>query len=68
MNLSPEEIRKLPMHVKVEMAMRAAVENVIAENKRLGLPLAVLRDGKVAWISAEEAEAEVAAEKAAAGR
>ena len=41
--------------------MQEAVAQVIAEHKRLGMPLSILRDGKVVRISAEEAEAEYAA-------
>lgn len=42
-------------------AIQEAVAQVIAEHKRLGMPLSILRDGKVVRISAEEAEAEHAA-------
>jgi hypothetical protein len=47
-------------------ALREAVWDVIVDHKRLGLPLVVWRDGKVAHISAEEAEAEYLAAKAKA--
>jgi hypothetical protein len=47
-------------------ALREAVWDVIVEHKRLGLPLVVWRDGKVAHISAEEAETEYLAAKAKA--
>jgi len=42
------------------MALREAVAGVIAEHKRLGLPLAVWRDEQVVWISADEALEECA--------
>jgi hypothetical protein len=41
------------------MAFREAVTEVIAEHKRLGLPLVIWRDGRVVRISAEEVEAEL---------
>jgi hypothetical protein len=58
MNLTQEELLKLPLDVRAEMALREAVAEVIAEHKRLGLPLAMWRDGKAVWIYAEELEAE----------
>ena len=39
-------------------ALREAVADVIAEHKRLGLPLVIWRDGRVVEISPEEAEAD----------
>jgi hypothetical protein len=45
-------------HERATRALEEAVAGVIAEHKRLGLPLAVWRDGKVVHISPEEAEAE----------
>jgi hypothetical protein len=45
-------------------AFREAVAKVIAEHKRLGMPLSIWRDGGVVHISAEEAEAEYAARAA----
>jgi phage shock protein A len=45
-------------------ALREAVADVIAEHKRLGMPLIVWRDGKVVEISPEEAESEYNAAKA----
>lgn len=51
---------QLPLHALALQALREAVAQVIAEHKREGTPLAVWRDGQVVWISAEEAEAELA--------
>jgi hypothetical protein len=45
-------------------AFREAVAKVIAEHKRLGMPLSIWRGGKVVRISPEEAEAEYAANAA----
>lgn len=41
----------------IDDAMNAAVRQVVLRHKQLGLPLAVWRDGKVVWISPEEASA-----------
>jgi hypothetical protein len=67
MTPSPEEIARMPWHERALRAMQEAVAGVIAEHKRLGLPLAVWRDGKVVHISPEEAEAEFNAHRAAEG-
>ncbi len=40
---------------KAEKALRKAVKRVIEENRRLRLPVAVMRHGKAVLISAEEA-------------
>ena len=37
-------------------AMREAADDAIQQHKRWGLPLAVWRDGAVAWVSPEELE------------
>jgi hypothetical protein len=55
-----------PLHKEAIQAMREAVWDVIQEHKRLGLPLASWRDGKVIHLTAEEAEAEYLAAKARA--
>jgi hypothetical protein len=40
---------------KAEKALRKAVKKIIEENRRLGLPVAVMRNGKPVLIPAEEA-------------
>ena len=50
----PPEILNLPLEVRAEMAMKAAVEEVVDEHIRDGRPLHVWRDGKVVAIPAEE--------------
>jgi hypothetical protein len=40
----------------IGQAMNAAVREAVLQHKQKGLPLAVWRDGKVAWIPAEEIE------------
>ena len=65
MTPSPEEIARMPWHERALRALEEAVADVIAEHKRLGLPLVIWRDGKVVHISPEEAEAEFNARMAA---
>jgi hypothetical protein len=66
MNPANDEKPRGLLREEALQALREAVADVIAEHKRLGLPLVVWRDGKVAHISAEEAEAEYLAAKAQA--
>ena len=44
---------------KAEKALRKAVKRVIEENRRLGLPVAVMRNGKPVLIPAEQAIASI---------
>ncbi len=39
---------------EIDAAMNAAVREAILQHKQKGLPLAVWRDGKVAWVSPAE--------------
>lgn len=50
----PESVLSLPLELRAEMAFKAAVEDVIEEHSRLGLPLPIWRDGKVVEVSAGE--------------
>jgi hypothetical protein len=44
----------LPLEKRAEMAFKEAVEEVIEEHVRLGLPLYIWREGKVVGLSARE--------------
>lgn len=44
---------------KAEKALKRAVKKVIEENRRLGLPVAVMRNGKPVLIPAEEARTSI---------
>lgn len=46
-----------PQVQKAELAMKEAVEDVVKEHRRLGLPLAVWQDGKVVMVPPEPATA-----------
>lgn len=48
------KILKLPLEVRAEMALKAAVQKVIDEHARAGLPIYVWRDGRVVELSAQE--------------
>ncbi len=43
----------------VETAVRLAIRDAILEHKREGLPMVIERDGRIVWISAEEADREL---------
>jgi hypothetical protein len=44
---------------KAERVLRKAVARVIEENRKLGLPVAVMKDGKAVLVSADKAVAAV---------
>jgi hypothetical protein len=51
MKRTPNSILRLPMEKRAELALREAVDEVIAEHARLGLPLYIGRNGKVVKLS-----------------
>lgn len=50
----PKNVLDLPLLDRAEMAMKAALEKVIEEHSREGLPLYVWREGKVVAVQAAE--------------
>ena len=50
----PANVLELPLEQRAEMALKAAVEKVIVEHSRQGLPIYIWRDGKVVEMSLEE--------------
>ncbi len=44
---------------KAEKALKRAVRKVIKENRRLGLPVAIMRNGKPVLIPAQEARTSI---------
>ena len=50
----PPNVLDLPVLDRAQMAIKAAVEKVIEEHAREGLPLYLWRDGKVVAVQAEE--------------
>jgi hypothetical protein len=54
MTKPPANVLELPLEVRAEMALKAAVEKLIIEHARQGLPICIWRDGQVVEISAEE--------------
>jgi len=50
----PTNILDLPLEERALMALEAAVEKVIEEHVREGLPLYIWRDGQVVAVPAEE--------------
>jgi hypothetical protein len=53
----PANVLELPLSERGLMALRFAVEKVIDEHVREGLPLYIWRDGKVVAVPAEELRA-----------
>jgi hypothetical protein len=51
MKRTHRSILRLPMEKRAELALREAVDGVIAEHARLGLPLYIGRNGKVVKLS-----------------
>jgi hypothetical protein len=54
----PINVLELPLEKRALMAFRAAVEKVIDQHAREGLPLYIWRDGKVVAVPAEELRAQ----------
>lgn len=54
MTKPPANVLDLPLEVRAEMALKAAVEKVILESAREGRPIYVWRDGTVVEVSVEE--------------
>ena len=50
----PPNVLDLPLGERAFMALKAAIENVIEEHAREGLPLYIWRDGQVVAVPAEE--------------
>ena len=60
MTKPPPNVLDLPLEVRAEMALKAAVEKVIVEHARQGLPIYVWRDGKVVEVPPAKLKAEAA--------
>ena len=54
MSRVPKSVLRLPLEKRAEIAFKEAVEEVIDEHARLGLPLYIWRNGKVVGLSAAE--------------
>lgn len=54
MSKPPANVLKLPLADRGLLALKAAVEKVVEEHAREGLPLYVWRDGKVVAVPAKE--------------
>ena len=56
----PENVLDLPLEQRAEMALKAAIEKLIVEHARQGLPIYIWRNGRVVEVSQEELVAESA--------
>ena len=50
----PPSVVDLPLLERAALAMKAAIEKVIEEHAREGLPMYIWRDGRVVAVPAEE--------------
>jgi hypothetical protein len=60
MTKPPANVLELPLSVRAELALKAAVEKVIIENARRGTPIYVWDDGKVVAVTPQELKKEAA--------
>ena len=60
MTKPPANVLELPLEQRAELAFKAAVEEVIVEHARQGLPIYIWREGKVVELSPEELREESA--------
>ncbi len=60
MKKPPANVLELPLIERAEMALNAAVEKVWEEHAREGLPIYVLRHGKIVEVSPEELRIQLA--------
>jgi len=51
MKKTRKSVRRLPLEKRAELALREAVDEVISEHARLGLPLYIGQDAKVIKLS-----------------
>jgi len=58
MTKPPVNVLELPLEQRAEMALKAAVEKVIVEHARKGLPIYIWREGNVVELSPEELRVE----------
>lgn len=58
MTKPPENVLDLPLEQRAEMALKAAVEEVIVEHARLGLPIYIRHDGRVGEVAPDELRAQ----------
>lgn len=52
---TPKSILRLPLQKRAELALRKAVQGVIREHARLGLPIYIGSNGKVVKLSPNKA-------------
>jgi hypothetical protein len=63
-NREPKDIQQIFRDgTLIDEAMNAAVRDAVQLHKEKGLPMVVWRDGKIVWISPEDAELALASER-----
>ena len=58
MTKPPANVLDLPLEERAEMALKAAVEKVIVEHARQGLPIYIWRDGRIVEVPPDELRVE----------
>jgi hypothetical protein len=58
MTRPPANVLALPLEERAEMVLKAAVEKVMVEHARQGLPMYIWRNGTVVELSPEQLQAE----------
>ena len=59
--MNKKDILNLPVHIRAEMALKAAVAKVVKQRRQQGRPLIVSRNGKA--VELDPAQAELVAEE-----
>jgi hypothetical protein len=54
MTKPPANVLELPLEERAEIALKAAVDKVIAEHARRGLPIYIWADGRVVEVAPEK--------------
>jgi hypothetical protein len=65
MKKPPRNVLKLPLEVRAEMALKAAVENLIEERAREGRSIFVWKNNKVVEVTATELQKKIRAKQKA---
>lgn len=59
MRKASQNVLELPLEDRAEIALKDAVRKLKIDHARRGLPLYILRDGKIVEVSAEQLRAEL---------
>jgi hypothetical protein len=60
MTKPPTNVLELPLELRAELALKAAVEKAIIEHALRGLPMYIWREGRIVELSPQELQVEAA--------